>query len=134
MTGPRPTTSTTAAASTSSASAGRAIAFGAVAAAVSAAIWALLRAYTGIFDILNLRVFVGAVILAVPIGTVMFLAKENKRPAILFAQSLFAVAVVLGGEFLGAALGGRDAVWDRFSLLFLAIGAALPWLYAKKLV
>src|SRR4029077_9135068 len=33
---------------------------------VAVAVWAALRAYTGVFGVLNLRVFVGAIILVIP--------------------------------------------------------------------
>ncbi|MEV9226480.1 hypothetical protein AB0163_27560, partial [Klebsiella pneumoniae] len=34
---------------------------------IAIAAWAALRAYTGIFGILNLRVFVGAILVAIPV-------------------------------------------------------------------
>ena len=109
-------------------------ALGAIATVVGVVVWAALRAYTGIFLILNVRVFVGAVVMAAPLITIVLLSKESKKPAVIALETLLCLAVIAGGELLGSILSGHPPVWDRFTLVFLFVGAVLPWAQAKKMV
>ena len=109
-------------------------AIGAVVAVASIVIWGALRAYTGIFLVLNVRVFVGAFVMAAPLITVFLLSKESKKPAVVALETVLCIAVIAGGEMLGSLLAGKPPVWDKFSLVFLLVGAVLPWAQAKKLV
>lgn len=99
---------------------------------VAIAIWAALRAYTGVFGILNVRVFVGAFILVIPLVAAGAFQKIGVPWTAL--QSLLGVATVIGGEGLGAVLADRPVVLDKFTLIFLGVAVALPWLSRMKTV
>ena len=96
---------------------------------LAVAVWAALRAYTGIFGILNFRVFVGAFILAIPM--VAAGAFQGKSVSWRLVQSLLGLATVVGGEGIGSYLSGTAPVIDKFTLIYLGIAVALPWLNPK---
>ena len=93
--------------------------------AATALLWFVLRAYTGVFDVLNVRVFVGAFTL-VPALAPLLLAKE-KSTNVSLLSSACAVGAILGGEALAMVVTGRDVPWGSFNLGFLAVAAILPF-------
>lgn len=99
---------------------------------VGVVVWGLLRGFTGIFDVLNLRVFVGVVIVALPFLAVMFTSKESANKIYKLLQSACGLATVLGGEYLGAVLSGKEVEWQKFNLIILGVAVVLPWLNTKK--
>ena len=88
----------------------------------------MLRACTGIFEILNLRVFVGA-ILAVPMVAFGALRWTDARSKVL--QSVVGLATVVGGEGIGSYIAQNPPVLDKFTLIYLGIALVLPWLKMK---
>lgn len=115
----------------------RVIGFGAAGCIVSAIIWAALRGYTGVFGILNLRVFVGAFVLVPALLAPVFgfssgVVTQNDADKIVpksvcAVVALFSVAAILAGEFGGSAISGKPVVWDKFNLIFLGVAAILPF-------
>ena len=93
------------------------------------AAWAALRAYTGIFGILNLRVFVGAILVAVPMVAAGALQWTDARSKII--QSVVGLATVVGGEGIGSYIAQSPPVLDQFTLIYLGIALVLPWLKTK---
>ena len=93
------------------------------------AAWAALRAYTGIFGILNLRVFVGAILVAVPMVASGALQWTDARSKIL--QSGVGLATVIVGEGIGSYIAQSPPVLDKFTLIYLGIALVLPWLKTK---
>jgi hypothetical protein len=90
---------------------------------VAAGIWGLLRAYTGIFDVLNLRVFVASFVLIAPLIAIVGVALSLTgagRIFLIFVPFL-AMVPVGGGEYLGAALSGRPIIWQKFNIVWLGI-------------
>jgi hypothetical protein len=98
--------------------------------AASALLWFVLRAYTGVFDVLNLRVFVGAFTI-VPALAPLLLAKE-KSTSVSLLTSACAVGAILGGEALAMVVTGRDIPWSTFNLVFLGVAAVLPFTKTLK--
>ena len=104
---------------------------------VSAAVWAALRGYTGVFNVLNLRVFVAAIILVpamlAPVfgfssGVVTQKDSEKVVPkSVCAVAALLSVAAILGGEFGGSAISGKPVQWEKFNLIFLGVAAVLPF-------
>jgi len=95
-----------------------------ISACLAAVAWGLVRTYTGIFDVLNLRVFVGAFIVTLPlvlIPAVAFGLSGWRRILVVFIPFL-AMVPVGGGEWLGMALSGRPIVWQKFNLIWLGLG------------
>ena len=124
----------------------RVIGFGAAGCIVSAILWAVLRGYTGIFNILNLRVFVAAIVLVPALLAPVFGfssgvvtqndADKTVPKSVCAVVALFAVAAILAGEFGGGAISGKPIVWEKFNLIFLGVAAVLPFqipqIYKKK--
>ena len=98
--------------------------------AATALLWFVLRAYTGVFTVLNLRVFVGAFTL-VPALAPMLLAREKTTSVSLLASAC-GVGAILGGEALAMVVTGRDIPWDGFNLTVLGVAAILP--FTKSLI
>ena len=96
---------------------------------VAVAIWAALRAYTGVFEVLNLRVFVGAIILVIPMIAAGALQGKGARWNVL--QSVLGLTTVIGGEGIGSLLSGSPPVLDKFTLIYLGVALVLPWLKTK---
>ena len=96
---------------------------------IAIAAWAALRAYTDIFGILNLRVFVGAILVAVPMVASGALQWTDARSKIL--QSVVGLATVVGGEGIGSYIAQSPPVLDKFTLLYLGIALVIPWLKIK---
>lgn len=114
----------------------RVLGLGATGLAVSAALWFALRAYTGIFGILNLRVFVGIITLMpamlAPVWafdpTILAKNEDAKVPkSVAGAAAFLAAASILIGEFAGAAAKGAPVTWDKFNLICLLVCAVLPF-------
>ena len=114
----------------------RILSLGAAGLVATAACWCVLRAFTGIFDILNLRVFVGAILL-VP---VMLAPAYGFDPLILTNNdavripkevctviAALAVASILLGEFGASLIKGVPIPWEKFNLLFMGISVILPF-------
>jgi hypothetical protein len=97
--------------------------------ALAIAAWAALRAYTGIFGILNLRVFVGAILVAVPM--VAAGAMQWSEPRWKLLQSVVGLAAVVGGEGVGSYIAQSPPVLDKFTLIYFGIAVVLPWLKTK---
>ena len=93
---------------------------------IAIAAWAALRAYTGIFEILNLRVFVGGILVAIPMVASGALQWTDARSKIL--QSVVGLATVVGGEGIGSYIAQSPPVLDKFTLIYLGIALVLPWL------
>jgi hypothetical protein len=92
---------------------------------IAIAIWAALRAYTSIFDILNLRVFVGAFIIVIPL--VAAGAFQKATTPLKVVQALLGVVTLVGGEGLGSLLSDKPIVVDKFTAIYLVIAIVLPW-------
>lgn len=114
----------------------RVLGLGAAGLALSAALWFVLRAYTGIFDILNLRVFVGISALMpamlLPVwafdATILSKNEDAKVPtAVAGAAGFFAASAILIGEFGGAAAKGTPVTWDKFNVICLLVCVLLPF-------
>ena len=115
----------------------RVMVFGIVGCLISAIIWAVLRGYTQIFTVLNVRVFVGAIIL-VPVMMVSLYGfssgliaqnSSDKTPpkSVCAVIALFSVVAILAGEFAGSMINGTPVVWEKFNLIFLGVAAVLPF-------
>ena len=100
------------------------------AALVAIAIWGALRAYTGVFEILNLRVFVGAFIVVIPLVAAGALQKSGT--SLKFLQSLLGVIAISGGEALGAFLSDKPIVVDKFTAIYFGVAIVLPWVRLPK--
>jgi hypothetical protein len=96
---------------------------------VAVAVWAALRAYTGVFGVLNLRVFVGAIILVIPMIAAGALQGKGVRWNVL--QSVLGLTTVIGGEGIGSLISGSPPVLDKFTLIYLGVALVLPWLKTK---
>jgi hypothetical protein len=96
---------------------------------LAVAVWAALRAYTGVFGILNLRVFVGAIIVAIPMVAAGALQGKGVRWKVL--QSVLGLTTVIGGEGIGSLVSGTPPVLDKFTLIYLGIALVLPWIKTK---
>ncbi len=115
----------------------RVVVFGVVGCIVSAVLWAALRGYTEIFTVLNVRVFVGAIILVpalmLPVygfssGLVTQNSGDKTPPKSVCAMiALFSVVAILAGEFAGSTIKGKPVVWEKFNLIFLGVAAVLPF-------
>jgi hypothetical protein len=103
----------------------RLLAFGLGGFAATAAIWFALRAYTGVYDVLNLRVFIGAFVL-VPVLSPILVAK-TKSLAVSALTSVLAVSAILAAEALAASVTGKPIRWEKFNLIFLGVAAVLPF-------
>ena len=96
---------------------------------LAVAVWAALRAYTGVFGVLNLRVFVGAIILVIPMIAAGALQGKGVRWNAL--QSVLGLTTVIGGEGIGSLISGSPPVLDKFTLIYLGVALVLPWLKTK---
>jgi hypothetical protein len=96
---------------------------------LAVAVWAALRAYTGVFGILNFRVFVGAVLVAIPMVAAGALQGKGVRWKVL--QSLLGLSTVIGGEGIGSVASGTPPVLDKFTLIYLGVALVLPWIRTK---
>ncbi len=115
----------------------RVVVFGVVGCIVSAALWAALRGYTGIFNVLNLRVFVGVIILLPALLAPVFgfsssVVTQNNAEKIVpksvcAVVALFSVVAILAGEFGGSMITGKPISWEKFNLIFLGVAAVLPF-------
>ena len=115
----------------------RVVIFGVVGCIVSAALWAALRGYTGIFNVLNLRVFVGVIILLPALLAPVFgfssaaMTQNNSEKvvpkSVCALVALFSVVAILAGEFGGSVITGKPIPWEKFNLIFLAVAAVLPF-------
>jgi hypothetical protein len=93
---------------------------------IAIAIWAALRAYSSIFGILNLRVFVGAFIIVIPM--VAAGAFQKSTAPLKVVQSLLGVVTLVGGEGLASLLADKPIVVDKFTAIYFAVAITLPWL------
>jgi hypothetical protein len=105
---------------------GRRLLVGFAAMVIAIAIWAALRAYTSIFGILNLRVFVGAFIIIIPLVAAGAFQKTTAPLKVM--QSLLGVVTLVGGEGLGSLLADKPIVVDKFTAIYFAVAITLPWL------
>jgi hypothetical protein len=96
---------------------------------LAVAVWAALRAYTGVFGILNLRVFVGAIIVAIPMVAAGALQGRGAGWKVL--QSLLGLTTVIGGEGIGSLVSGTPPVLDKFTLIYVGVALVLPWIKTK---
>jgi hypothetical protein len=120
----------------------RVLGFGTAGLAASALAWFLLRAYTGIFDILNVRVFVGvpallpAMMLPVWGFNPKILTKDAAAviPKSVSGTAAFcAVAAILLGEFAASLVKGAPISWERFNLICLAVSVVVPFQFEQVL-
>jgi hypothetical protein len=105
---------------------GRRLLIGFVATVIAIAIWAALRGYSSVFGILNLRVFVGAFIIVIPL--VAAGAFQKTTASLKLVQSLLGVVTLAGGEGLGSFLSDKPIVVDKFTAIYFVIAIVLPWL------
>lgn len=114
----------------------RVLGFGGAGLAASSLLWFLLRAYTGIFGILNLRVFVGITALMPAIllpvwgfdSKILTKNEDAKVPkAVCVASAFLAAAAIFLGEHIASLVKGAPATWDRFNLICLLVSAVLPF-------
>ena len=96
---------------------------------LAVAVWAALRAYTGVFGVLNLRVFIGAIILAIQMIAAGAFQGKGVRWNVL--QSLLGFITVIGGEGIGSLISGSPPVLDKFTLIYLGVALVLTWLKTK---
>lgn len=114
----------------------RILGFSAAGITVTALGWFLLRAHTEIFTVLNLRVFVGVIMLLPALGGALLgfdpglLTKKDPVAIPRAVRGLSAlsgmVAVVLG-EFIASQGTGVPIPWDKFNLIFLVVCLMLPF-------
>ena len=92
----------------------------------SAAVWGLIRAYTGLFDVPTLRIVVAALVVIVPLLFVWAFVSglAGRDRLFLVVLPILALLPVGGGEWLGHWLLGRPIVWQRFNLSWLVVGLA----------
>jgi len=92
-----------------------------------AGLWGLIRAYTGIWDVLNLRVFVAAFVLMPALAVILAAAVSLKGFAKIFLilVPVLALVPVWGGEYIGALLSEGRIVWQKFNLIWLGIFVVL---------
>ncbi len=109
---------------------GRRLLIGLAATVIAIAIWATLRAYTSIFGILNLRVFIGAFIIVIPL--VAAGAFQKSTTALKLVQSLLGVLTIVGGEGLGSLLSEKPIVVDKFTAIYFAVAITLPWVRVSQ--
>ncbi len=104
--------------------------------AASATAWAGLRGFTGVFEVLNLRVFVGFLVLAPSLmgplygSDATFLTRDGKTDFPLGVRLLSgacALCAVLIGEAAASGATGRPVSWDKFVLIVLFVCAVLPF-------
>jgi hypothetical protein len=95
-----------------------------ISACFAAVVWGLIRAYTGIFDVLNLRVFVASPVLVLPLFLMPALAfsLSGWRRILVLVIPMMAMVPVGGGEWLGMTLSGQPIVWQKFNLIWLGLG------------
>lgn len=114
----------------------RVLGFGGAGLAASALVWFLLRAYTGIFDILNLRVFVGITALLpamlLPVWgfdpNILTKNEDAKVPkAVSGAAAVFAAAAIFLGEHAAGLVKGAPVSWEKFSLICLVVSVIVPF-------
>ena len=115
----------------------RVLVFGVVGCIVSAALWAALRGYTGIFNVLNLRVFVGVIILLPALLAPVFgfssaVVTQNDSgkvvpKSVCAVVALFSVVAILAGEFGGSMITGKPIPWEKFNLICMGVAAVLPF-------
>jgi len=120
----------------------RVLGLGAAGLAVSAGLWFALRAYTGIFEIRNLRVFAGIITLMpamlTPVWafdrTLLTKNEDAKVPMLVaVAAGVFAASSILIGELAGAAAKGAPVTWDKFNLICLGVCVLLPFQIERAL-
>lgn len=114
----------------------RVLGFGGAGLAASALGWFLLRAYTGIFDILNLRVFVGVTALLpamlLPVWGfdphILTRNEDAKVPKPVSAAAAFcAAAAIVLGEFAAGLVKGAPVSWEKFNLICLLVAVLVPF-------
>lgn len=114
----------------------RVLGFGGAGLAASTLLWFLLRAYTGIFNVLNLRVFVGITALMpamlLPVwgfdSNILTKNEDVKVPkAIAGAAAFFATAAIFLGENVASLAKGVPVSWEKFNLICLAVCVVLPF-------
>ena len=95
-----------------------------ISACCAAIAWGLIRAYTSLFDVLNVRVFVGSAVLVLPLFLIPALAfsLSGWRRMLVLVIPIMAMVPVAGGEWLGMALSGQPIVWQKFNLVWLGLG------------
>ncbi len=101
--------------------------------AVTVVVWAAIRAFTGIFEIPNLRILVAACVLTPAVlGQIYLLAKSNSRGVVPLI-SLFGMASLVLAEGLAALVTGQFyPPWDDFGMGFLVVLGALPIFFCWK--
>lgn len=114
----------------------RVLGFGGAGLAASALCWFLLRAYTGIFDVLNLRVFVGITALLpamlLPVWgfdpKILTHNEDAKVPKPVSAAAAFcAAAAIVLGEYAAGLVKGAPVSWENFNLICLLVAAVAPF-------
>lgn len=114
----------------------RVLGFGGAGLVISSLLWFLVRAYTGIFDILNLRVFIGIIALLpamlLPVwgfdAKILTKNEDAKVPKPVSGTAAFcAAAAIVLGEYAGGLVKGAPVSWEKFNLICLVVGALLPF-------
>lgn len=119
----------------------RILGFGGAGVVATALSWFLLRTYTGIFDILNLRVFVGVIVLLPALGASIYgfdptILTQNKEH-VTIPKAVCGVAAVCGmgaivlGEFTASLVKGVPIPWERFNLILLGVCLVLPFQFER---
>ncbi len=118
----------------------RVLCFGGAGLGASALFWFLLRAYTGIFDILNLRVFVGITALVpamlLPVWgfdpKILTKNEDAQVPKLVSGTAaLCAAAAIVLGEYAASLVKGAPVPWGKFNLICLAVVILLPFQFEK---
>ena len=88
-------------------------------------VYSLIRAYTGIFEVRNLRVWVASAVLILPLILMPTLAfsLSGRRRIFVLVIPLMAMLPVGGGEWLAMELSGQAIVWQKFNLIWLGLEA-----------
>ncbi len=95
--------------------------------AVTVVAWAAIRAFTGIFEIRNLRFVVGACALApVALGQIYILGKRSSLPMVPVVSLVGMASIVLAEGLAALVTGEFYPPWDDFSMGFLAVLGGLP--------
>jgi hypothetical protein len=97
------------------------------AAVLAAAAWGALRAYTDIWNVRNLRVFVAVFLLIIPMiaAPVAAYACTGLRQMFLIVMPFIAMTPIVGGEWLGSMWSGQPMVWESFNMIWLGMSLVL---------
>jgi hypothetical protein len=102
--------------------------------AVTVVAWTAIRAFTGIFEIRNLRILVAACVLTpVVLGQIYLLAKTSSRLMIPLISLFGMVSLVLAEGLAALVTGQFYPPWGDLDMGFLVVLGALPIFFCWKM-